>query len=776
MTTLAHDAGVSEEHAVPVPLSHYGTKTVSLHTGLQNPLPSLYSQQIIDAGNAPSRYLRLTMYKMPQTSSLLKSSGVPLGLILQPFADAGPGESPVPLVDPGAAGPQRCARCRAYMNAFNKFSDGGRAYMCSLCGHVNRVAENYFMPLDLRTGKRQDHASRAELSRGVYDVVAPSDLVLKEATPRAVLFVLDVSMNANRRGFVRLFVQSVARVLDRLPEGTRVGFLTYSSTLHFYDLCAELPRPHMLVVADTGEPFIPRAAEALMVEYHQAKAQVTALLELLPSLHPPDTDDRNAALGGALWAAEMLVGSVGGGQVLAFPGTLPLVGAGAVTQRMDPKKLGTKQEKFLLRPKVKFYRELGIRMSKAHVAMHAFVLGDEYVDVATIREACLQTGGELRYYPEINALPGVQRKFARDVERVLVRTIAREIAMRVRVSAGVEVQGYAGAARLDPDENVYVSELTADSAISVDLHLIDRQPDVFTVQVALLYTAPDGQRRIRVLSLSTATTDKLNDVYDHADVEAVVALLCRRQLQRLKKPGIKPARAELIDAMIAILVAYKKKCSTSGQGDSLVMPVPLKLLPLYTLALLKTRAFALSGVLPDARMAHATSLIGCSVPRLLQQLYPRLTRVDNLSTPMQANALGVVQLPPAHRLTRERLQHSAAYVADDGEQLYLWLGRDLPEEYIVALFGSNPFSAGGLAPERLRVPLHDNVHSHNLNIVINALRSAGSKTQSVTVVHPSFLNYSLERFWDTLVEDKTSSQVGYSDFLVKCYTEVKRRV
>ena len=38
-----------------------------------------------------------------------------------------------PLVDHGASGPIRCKRCKAYMNPFSRFMDGGRQYICAFC-------------------------------------------------------------------------------------------------------------------------------------------------------------------------------------------------------------------------------------------------------------------------------------------------------------------------------------------------------------------------------------------------------------------------------------------------------------------------------------------------------------------------------------------------------------------------------------------------------------------------------------------------------------------
>ena len=43
-----------------------------------------------------------------------------------------PGRSQV--VDFGEMGPVRCLKCKAYMNPFMRFIDGGKQFVCNLCG------------------------------------------------------------------------------------------------------------------------------------------------------------------------------------------------------------------------------------------------------------------------------------------------------------------------------------------------------------------------------------------------------------------------------------------------------------------------------------------------------------------------------------------------------------------------------------------------------------------------------------------------------------------
>ena len=71
---------------------------------------------------------------MPVTDELAKLAAIPLGIIIQPLADLHPKDTKVPIVDFGESGPVRCKRCRAYINPFCVFTQGGSKFTCNLCG------------------------------------------------------------------------------------------------------------------------------------------------------------------------------------------------------------------------------------------------------------------------------------------------------------------------------------------------------------------------------------------------------------------------------------------------------------------------------------------------------------------------------------------------------------------------------------------------------------------------------------------------------------------
>ena len=65
----------------------------------------------------------------------------------------------VQVVDFGEGGPLRCGRCKAYINPFMRFVDGGRRLQCNMCGFVNDCPREYqcnLRPDGLRQVRRAD--------------------------------------------------------------------------------------------------------------------------------------------------------------------------------------------------------------------------------------------------------------------------------------------------------------------------------------------------------------------------------------------------------------------------------------------------------------------------------------------------------------------------------------------------------------------------------------------------------------------------------------------
>lgn len=147
--------------------------------------------------------------------------------------------------------------------------------------------------------------------------------------PPVYYFVIDVSYSAVSSGMLRAVCNSIMQAIEQKlsqNERTRVGFVTFDSTIHFYNLRSDLKSPQMLVVPEIEAQFTPNT-EDLLVNLKESMPLVQKLLTtLLPELFN-QTQETTSALGPALHSAYKVMAAQGGKMVVC-QSILPSLGAG----------------------------------------------------------------------------------------------------------------------------------------------------------------------------------------------------------------------------------------------------------------------------------------------------------------------------------------------------------------------------------------------------------------------------------------------------------------
>lgn len=255
-------AKVSQDELPSVPLARDAAQQFYLTNVFPTfeklvPPPAAVSFVAYDQGNSSPKFARLTMNNIPATSEALHTTGLPLGLMLQPLARPQPGEAEVPVLDFGDIGPPRCSRCRAYINPFMMFRSGGNKFVCNLCTHPNDTPPEYFCATSPQ-GIRVDRDQRAELCRGTVEFVCPKEYYNREPVGMRWLFVIDVTQEAYNKGYLEAFCEGILAALygadeneekdengevkRKIPPNSKVGFVTYDKEVHFYNCSVSVSR------------------------------------------------------------------------------------------------------------------------------------------------------------------------------------------------------------------------------------------------------------------------------------------------------------------------------------------------------------------------------------------------------------------------------------------------------------------------------------------------------------------------------------------------------
>ncbi|KAL5574563.1 hypothetical protein UlMin_016262 [Ulmus minor] len=721
--------------------------------------------------NCNPRYLRLTTSGIPSSQSLVSRWHLPLGAVVCPLAQVPDGEE-VPIINFASTGIIRCRRCRTYVNPYVTFTDAGRKWRCNMCSLLNDVPGDYFAHLDA-TGRRIDLDQRPELTQGSVEFVAPTEYMVRPPMPPLYFFLIDVSVSAVRSGMIEVVAKTIRSCLDKLPgfPRTQIGFATFDSTIHFYNLKSSLTQPQMMVVSDLDDIFVP-LPDDLLVNLSESRNVVEAFLDSLPSMFQ-DNVNVESALGPALKAALMLMSQLGG-KLLIFQNTLPSFGVGRLKLRGDdPRVYGTDKEHMLRIPEDPLYKQMAAEFTKFQIGVDVYAFSDKYTDIASLGTLAKYTGGQVYYYPGFqSAIHG--EKLKHELARDLTRETAWESVMRVRCGKGVRFSSYHGNFMLRSTDLLALPAVDCDKAFAMQLSLEDTLLTTQTVyfQVALLYTASCGERRIRVHTAAAPVVTDLAEMYRQADTGAIVSLLSRLAIEKTLSSKLEDARNSLQLRITKALKEYRNLYSVQHRlGGRIIYPESLKFLLLYGLSLYKSTP--LRGGYPDValdeRCAAGFTMMTLSVEKLLKLLYPSLIRIDEhlLKTTDHEDIESSKRLP----LAASSLDSRGLYIYDDGFRVVVWFGRVLAPDIAMNLLG--PECAAELS--KVSLGKRDNEMSRKMVKIVEKLReSEPSYYKLCHLVRQGEQPREGFLLLMNLVEDPMGGTNGYVDWVLQVHRQVQQ--
>lgn len=747
----------------------------------------------VDQGNAIPKFSRLTVNNIPTTSDILSTTGLPLGLILQPLAKLQDGEQPVPTIDFGDAEPPRCTRCRTYVNPFMTFRSGGNKVVCNMCTHAFDTPQDYYAPTD-PSGVRVDRMQRPELLCGTVDFSAPKEYSTKTPVPLRWLFLIDVSSEAISKGFTDAMCEGIKHALyseavpstdegaeanetstSPLAKGTRIGIATFDKEVHFYSLHAKLRNPQMVVMPDLEDPF-PPISEGLFVEPADSRTVIEALLNQIPRMFSKVKSPEPTLLPVLTTAVEALKAT--GGKVVCSLSALPTWGPGRLFLREKPEMRDTDAEKKLFTTEHPGFTKLARSMTENGIGIDFFLAAPQggYLDIATIGHVSEKTGGEVFYYPNFHHQRD-QLRVAKEIKHTLTRETGFQALMKVRCSNGLQVSGYYG----NFTQHTFGADLEfgvidADKAFGVTFSYdgkLDPKLDAH-FQAALLYTTATGARRIRCINVVASVSEAAMDSMKHVDQDAVIGLLAKQAASSIPPKSPKDLRGTLTERAIEILAAYRKNFSGSHPPGQLVLPENLKEFAMYMLALLKTRALK-AGIEPTDRRVHDLRLVkSMSLADLSLYLYPRLISIHNLA-PEDGfpNENGYLRMPPGTRASYSRIDDGGAYIVDCGQLCLLWLHASVSPNLLADLFGPDHDSLASLDPFAAELPVLDtHLNAQVRNILAWLEENRGSKGLVVQLARQGLDGAEYE-FARLLVEDRNNEAQSYVDWLVHVHRHVQ---
>ncbi|XP_067928230.1 protein transport protein Sec24A-like isoform X2 [Watersipora subatra] len=701
-----------------------------------SPVPNL--PEHLKKNNCSPGIFRCTLTCMPQSNSLLQKSRLPLGILIHPFKDL----SHLPVIQSSVI--VRCRSCRTYINPFVSFIDQ-RRWRCNLCYRANELPEEFnFDPVSKSYGSPE---RRPEIKAATIEFVAPSEYMLRPPQPCVYLFLLDVSYHALQSGSLQSFCEVLAEELDKLPGDSRtlVGFISYNSSVHFYNLSDSLSTPQIHVVTDIDDIFLP-LPDGLLANLQASRSLIEQLLQQLPTYHQDEfRRDDSSAMGAALQAAIKLATATGG-RITVLQTSLPSVGPGKLENREDPNQRASNKPAHL-QPATDFYKQLSLEAAGQQIAIDLFLFNHQYADYATIGGVARHSGGCIYAYPGLHAThnPAELERFEQDLRRYLVRKIGLEAVMRVRCTKGLSIHTFHGNFFVRSTDLLSLPNINPDAGFGMQVSIEDNltESPYACMQAALLYTSSKGERRIRVHTLCLPVSTSLTDVINGADQQAIVSMLSKMAVDRSQNSAVADAREALVNACVDALGAYGSTLTNQQRMGTVPAPHSLRLLPLYVSALLKHTSIR-TGVSTkvDDRISAMDRCKTLPLSRLLQELLPDLYPIHALTDEAGLDhEETIIPQPPRLPANSCSIDRHGAFILDAGSYLYMWIGSAINPEFCAQVFGKPDF---GSIPDGLyELPELENETS-------DCYREDSRNRQLFT---------------QYMVEDKTESSMSYYEFL-----------
>lgn len=656
--------------------------------------------------NASKDYIRCTLNAIPKTNSLLERSKLPFALVIKPYQSLDDSINAPVLVDDGIV--SRCKRCRVYFNPFVTLSLPQGKWRCNFCRYSNDLPvqcsstitgdPTLFTPktlnsMTMTSNKISNNGGavleRLEVQNGVVEYIAPSQYSVRDPPPAVYNFIIDVSNESILNGTLLATTTVLLNNLENIPNHdnrTLISIVCVDEKLYHFQIPRDdvSNRCTLLEVNDIDEPFIPSPTN-LLTSLSKSINNIKLLLKDLPKIFNMPNKTDKFALGPALRSSFKLMSSIGG-KIIVISSSLPNCGEGSLKlKNVNNLNHTAKEYNESLLGSDPFYKNFPIECNKSQITVDLFITNNgSFTDIATLSNLSRYTAGQIYHYPKFNIKNNNHYiKFYNELSKHLSMDISMETVMRARGSRGIKMKEFFGhffsrssdlcAFPTIPRDQSYVFEACIDETINSDYAFI---------QVAVLLSLNNSQRRIRVITLALPTTNSMHELYASMDQLATFNYFTQIAINRAKFQSITKAQDFLLDKPEEILTVFKKEVVSRNDGGILPLKCAanMRMLPLLMHCLTKNIAFR-KGIIPiDERSMALNQLESMPLKYLIKFVYPTIYSLHDLQEELDFPTETI-------NASLQNLQNFGLYLIDNGIKLYLWIGGMAVEALINDVFG-----------------------------------------------------------------------------------------
>ncbi|MCO5585341.1 hypothetical protein L7F22_039274 [Adiantum nelumboides] len=358
-----------------------------------------------------------------------------------------------------------------------------------------------------------------------------------------------------------------------------------------------------------------------------------------------------------------------------------------------------------------------------------FLFAPGYTDVATLSCLPRYTGGQTYFYKGFSAARSEDAlKFAHEFGAVLASPISYEAVLRLRCTKGLRATQFYGNFFVRSTDLLALPAVPLDQNYAIECEIEEETINApFVVfQSVVLHSTSYGERRIRVVNLALPTTSSMSEVYSSADQVAIASLLASKAVERSIHARLEDARDALMNKAVDVFSTYKSTMTSAGTGPSPQLSISsnMALLPLLVLGLMKNVALRSSAQIPSDLRSYAQALLTTMpsqqlVPYLVPNLFALHSMPPEAGTRPEGEAL---VMPPKLNLSSEHFERYGLYIIENGQSIFLWLGRDAVPQLCLDVFDAPTYSAvqGG----KTTLPKLENSMNQRVNAIIEHIQTS----------------------------------------------------
>ena len=721
----------SQSYSHPAPTPNYPYQTPTNNNNVFNnqtadeeylKLKSDYETKIKPLNCSPEN-ISTTTSLFPKDYKTYQELAIPLSISISPMKNA---DKEIPFINFGDKNIPRCPNrnCRAYMNPFVKFVEGGDKWICNFCCQINNTEDFYYSDVD-KNGIRLDIKERPELCNGSYEFYANKFYWKKGKNPTEALFifVFETSMGGVNSGFFSACLEGVKDVInnENFYNGNKVkiGIITYNQGVDFYAYNKKFTQPQMMSINDE-QVFLPSERNNLLFNLDEDKDKILQTLDLIqntfnknnanmPNIHCKDSVQIFQAIMGGY-----LLGKNYGGKIIIFSSSNVLNSIPKMNTGLD-QNMTKEQIAYSAHDKRKL-GNMGINLTNENMSVDIFATADTQINTFTLNQICEYSNGHFYFYKKFKFELHYKTIF-NQIRRVLSRPICWESVNRTRFSSGYKISSFSTPCLVtnvdlfifptgDSDQNFLFSIApppptpTEDESeskknnndILLNNYDYDDKNKYIFIQSALLYSYGDGSRRIRVHNLCLPISDNIKNIYSEINSEMLATFYLKDTIDKLYKT--KNIANSIISTDTKFKLFIDKVMSTQNKIDKELLP-NLDYLPYYMLGMFKHRIFCKDEIEKnydiDISNFLRISLQKFSTSEIISYIVPSIYSLQEMEVDKSIgtynNETGEFAMPNLISLSRSAMEDNGLYLIDNGYLLIIYVKKDVSSNIFQSLFG-----------------------------------------------------------------------------------------